>query len=126
VLRTPLTGPILRGHSTALPLLESGFAVSFDRGPITTEAYLRIRAWRAERERLDTLDLPILVENGQTLTGVDALRRLGEHIVARQAPLAPELPDPTRYPETSVRPSGGWVSETGGTWAHALRVPVVR
>ena len=126
MLRTPLTGPILRGHSTALPLLESGFAVSFDRGPITTEAYLRIRAWRAERERLDTLDLPILVENGQTLTGVDALRRLGEHIVARQAPLAPELPDPTRYPETSVRPSGGWVSETGGTWAHALRVPVVR
>lgn len=126
VLRTPLTGPILRGHSDALPLRESGFAVSLDGGPVTTQAYRLIRAWRTEREGLDTSDLPIVVQGGQIHTGAEALRWLGELIVARQAPVAPELPDPRRYPEAGVRPStAGWVSETGATWMHALRVPAV-
>jgi DSBA-like thioredoxin domain. len=127
VLRTPLTGPILRGHSDALPLRESGFAVSLDGGPVTTQAYRLIRTWRTEREGLGTPDLPVVVEEGgQIHTGVEALRWLGELMVARGVAVAPELPDPRRYPEVSVRPStAGWVSETGATWMHALRVPVV-
>jgi len=36
VLRTPLTGPILRAGSDAAPLRDSGYAVSVGRGPITT------------------------------------------------------------------------------------------
>ena len=44
VLRTPLTGPMLRARSQAAPLRESGYAVNVDRGPITTAACLEPRA----------------------------------------------------------------------------------
>lgn len=80
VLRTPLAGPILRSHSLAEPLHESGYAVSVDRGPITTDAYRRIRSWRTEWRQLGSPLLPIVLTGGATLSGLDALRRLGKEI----------------------------------------------
>lgn len=118
VLRGPLIGPILRGHSDALPLRESGFAVSVDRGPITTGAYQRIRAWRSEWERSTPWGLPVLEEDGHRLVGIEVLWRLGAEMTARGASADPVLPDPRRYPSVGVYPAGGWVSETGGRWAH--------
>jgi hypothetical protein len=58
--RIPLSGPMLRGHSSAEALGESGYAVSLARGPITTGAWRRIRFWRADWERLGSREPPAL------------------------------------------------------------------
>lgn len=120
VLRTRLAGPILRGHSTAHPLCESGYAVSVSRGPITTSAWRRIRTWRDEWTRLGTGAVPTLVEDGEApVTGEAALRRLEKEIIRVGAEVSLDLPDPARYPAVRVRPSKEWVSRVGGLWAHA-------
>jgi 2-hydroxychromene-2-carboxylate isomerase len=121
VLRTPLTGPILRAGSDAAPLRESGYAVSVDRGPITTAAYRRIRCWRTEWQQLGSLRLPVLLVGGATLSGIDALRRLGKEITYAAAAVQPELDDPRRYPQVTVRPPAAWVSQIGGRWRNVYR-----
>lgn len=121
-LRTPLVGPILRGRSTADPLRQFGYAVSVDRGPVTTDAWRLVRTWRAEWQRLDTRELPALLDDsGLTLTGEPALRRLAKEIAYVDAPLEPRLPDPARYPEETTRPPIGWASQIGGHWRYAGR-----
>jgi hypothetical protein len=106
VLRARLAGPILRGRSTSDPLRESGYAVSASRGPITTSAWLRIRAWRDGWTRLGTKAVPTLVENGRPVVGAGALHRLADLISERRAPIDPDLPDPARYP--TPRPRAWW------------------
>jgi hypothetical protein len=122
VLRTPLAGPVLRACSSAEPLRESGYAVSVDRGPITTDGYRRIRAWRSEWEELGNPPLPVVLIGGATLSGVDALRRLGKEIEYVDARVDPTLDDPRRYPQIGDRPSVGWVSRVGGRWRNAYRL----
>jgi 2-hydroxychromene-2-carboxylate isomerase len=121
VLRSPLTGPILRARSDAAPLREAGYAVSVDRGPITAAAYRRIGSWRAEWQSLGSPRLPVLLVGGATLGGLDALRRLGKEITYVGAALEPELDDPRRYPQVAVRPSAAWVSQIGGPWRNVYR-----
>ena len=121
VLRTPLVGPILRGDSDADPLRESGYAVSVDRGPITSEAYHRIQSWRTKWQELGSPGLPVVLAGGSTLTGLDAVRRLGKEIIYAEATPAPELEDPRRYPQVSGRPPASWVSQIGGRWRHAYQ-----
>jgi len=122
VLRAPLAGPILRSHSSAGPLHESGYAVSVDRGPITTDAYRRIRSWRTEWQELGSPALPIVLTAGATLSGTDALRRLGKEIGYVDAQVDPQLDDPRRYPSISDRPSASWVSQIGGRWRNTYRL----
>jgi hypothetical protein len=122
VLRTPLAGPILRGHSPADPLRESGYAVSVDRGPITTDAYRRIRAWRSEWRELGSPELPTVLCDGATLTGLDAVRRLGKEIAHSAATTEPILGDPRRYPPVSGHPQAAWVSQIGGRWRHTFQL----
>lgn len=122
VLRARLAGPILRGHSIAVPLRDFGYAVSVNRGPITTTAWHRIRAWRDEWSRLGPVTLPTLVEDGRLpVTGRAVLRHLEREIIARRVEFGLDLPDPARYPEMAVRPSREWVSQVGGPWSHAWR-----
>jgi hypothetical protein len=121
VLRVPLIGPMLRGDSDADPLRESGYAVSVDRGPITTEAYRRIRSWRTEWQELGSPGLPVVLAGGSTLTGLDAVRRLGKEVIYVEATTEPELEDPRRYPQGSGRPPAAWVSGIGGRWRHAYQ-----
>lgn len=121
VLRTPLAGPMLRAGSSADPLRQIGYAVSVDRGPITTAAYRRIREWRAEWLALDGPALPVVLVDGATLHGEDALRRLGKEIVYANATLAPQMDDPRRYPAVLGRPSQAWVSQIGGRWRNVYR-----
>ena len=112
VLRTRLAGSILRGNSTSDPLRESGFAVSASRGPITTGAWRRIRAWRDEWVRLGTGAVPMLVDGdgARPVTGEMALRRLEKEIIRVGADLHPDLPDPARYPPVRPVPSTPWVT----------------
>jgi hypothetical protein len=121
VLRTPLAGPILRSGSTVDPLRQFGYAVSIDRGPISTTAYRRIRAWRAEWQQLGSPSLPMLLVGGATLHGIEALRRLGKEISYLGVDVNPKLPDPRRYPHVDVRPSAAWVSQIGGRWRSVYR-----
>lgn len=126
-LRAPLAGPILRGHASAEPLRESGYAVSVARGAITTAAWRRIRAWHADWLRLGSRELPALLDDsGLTLTGEPALRRLAKEIAYVDAPLQPRLPDPARYPEQTVHPPVGWATQTGGHWRYVGRAEAVR
>lgn len=117
VLRTPLVGPILRGHSGVDPLHRFGFAVSVDWGPITTDAFRRIRSWRSEWQDLGRPDLPCVQVQDTLFTGSEAVRRLNQEVSRLDPnPELVELPDPSRYPPLSVHPSLTWVSEVEGTW----------
>jgi hypothetical protein len=119
MLRRLLAGPILRGRSRSWTLRD-GLAVSPSGGPITTEAWRRIRAWRYEWTQLGTDALPVLLADGEPpSTGESALRWLEKEMAASGVKSAPDLPDPARYPEPPLRPPKEWVSRVGGTWAHA-------
>ena len=122
VLRTPLTGPVMRAGVDADPLREAGYAVAVNRGPITRDGYRRMRQWRAEWQALDVAQLPVLLVDGATLTGLDAVRRLGKEIVYRGVPVDPALGDPRRYPGVDGLPSRSWVSQIGGRWSTLYRL----
>jgi 2-hydroxychromene-2-carboxylate isomerase len=79
VMRSLLAAPIRRGHSVAFPLREAGFAVSTNRGPITTTAYRRLASWHAAWVELATWTTPTVVVDGATHVGVDGLRWLASH-----------------------------------------------
>ncbi len=119
-LRSPLAAPILRGSSAADPLCRFGYAVSVMRGPITTAAWRRIRAWRDEWQALGARQLPVLVDGiGTKLSGTEALRYLGEHKGRDDAKLNRVLPDPGHRLEQTVRPPMAWASQVGGLWNRA-------
>jgi len=122
VLRTPLAGPAMRSGVDAEPLRQCGFAVSVDRGPITTDAHRRIRTWRDEWREMGSPMLPVLLVDGATLSGVDALRRLDKEITYADADANPKLADPRRYPPVQGRPSPAWVSQVGGRWRNIYRL----
>jgi len=122
VLRSPLAGAILRGHSEAEPLRESGYVVSVDRGPITTNAYRRIRTWHVQWQQLGCPPLPVLLADAATLHGLDALRWLGKELDRVSDTPPQRLEDPRRYPPQSVHPSGSWISQTGGRWRYCHRL----
>lgn len=119
VLRTPLAGPVSRGHSRTEALRHSGFAVSVDRGPITTGAYQRIRSWREQWHELGSPSLPVLLVEGATLSGVDALRRLGKQI--GYAGADPAAPVAASTPQPRVHPGPRWTSWVGDPWCAANR-----
>jgi predicted DsbA family dithiol-disulfide isomerase len=123
VLRTPLAGPVLRGTSHVEALRESGFAVGADRGPISTEAWRRIRDWRAEWQRLGDPALPALVVDGIPLTGSAALKQLAQRLEELGVPPDAYARDPRRYPAIATRPDAHWVSWYGGRWRNAYRLP---
>lgn len=120
-LRTPLAGPVLRAGSGADPLRESGFAVSVDRGPITTAAWRRIRQWRAEWHELGAPAPLLVLVDGATLSGADAVERLGKEVLAAGARRPPEA-DPRRYPAETLRPEPHWLSWVGGRWRNGYRL----
>ncbi|HET8600224.1 MAG TPA: DsbA family protein [Segeticoccus sp.] len=78
ILRALLAAPIRAGHAKSAPLREFGYAVSPARGPVTSEAYRRIRAWHDAWTALGDRTIPALVQDGGVVTGVPALLRLGE------------------------------------------------
>ena len=120
-LQTPLTGPVLRAGSSSDPLRHGGLAVTLGRAPITTQAHRRITTWRAAWQELGFPALPVLLVGGATLSGMDALGRLGKEIAYAGAEQNPDLPEPRRYPHAVGRPSAAWVSQTGGRWRYAYR-----
>jgi hypothetical protein len=106
VLRRLLAGPLRRGHSTSLPVRDFGYAVSPSRGPITTGAWRRIRAWAQQWRHLECPCTPALVmDNGAPVYGADALRHLAAEITRLAAPVNPELPDPANYEVLPTRPA---------------------
>lgn len=118
VLRTRLVGPMLRGSSAVDPVRMSGLAVSGNRGPITTQAWRRIAAWRAEWAALGGRDLPVVIDgDGSLAAGEDALRLLEKQFAGEDLRAVPA--DPGRYPEVAERPGLSWVSQVGGPWARA-------
>ncbi len=99
VLRTLLSTPFRLGTSSSHPLHEFGYAVTPARGPVTSGAYHRIAGWRSDWAELGDATIPAMQRSGVTLTGVPALRRLGELIAdhAGETVAEPvlELPEPS-------------------------------
>lgn len=122
VLRTPLAGPMLRAGAGSDAMRQTGYAVSVSRGPITTDACRHICDWRAEWQQLDSPTLPVVLVDGATLAGIDAVRRLGKEITYRGVDVGPDLEDPLRYPAVEGKPSGAWVSQIGGRWRHLYKL----
>ena len=121
VLRTPLAGPMLRSGVDADPLRRFGYAVGPHREPITAGAYRRIRVWREQWREAGSPDLPVVLVDGATLTGLDAVRRLGKEIERVGVDIEPELLDAARYPAVDGTPPLSWVSQIGGEWLHVYR-----
>jgi hypothetical protein len=121
VLRTSLAGPILRANAGSDSMRQAGYMVSVSRGPITTEAHRCINDWRDEWQRLDTLAPPIVLVDGATLVGIDAVRRLGKEILYCGVPVDPDVEEPRRYPAVAGKPTLAWVSRTGGRWRHLYK-----
>lgn len=117
VLRRLIAGALLRGHSTSDPIKRFGYAVSPARGPISTDAYHRIRDWQAQWNQIETHEDVALVEDQGTSTGFTALDRLRALITEAGAPPNPTLPDPGRDPAVTVHPPLGWASTVGRPWA---------
>jgi hypothetical protein len=128
VLRNLLIGPVLRAsaNSPVQALREAGYCVSVNnRGPISTDAWRQVRAWQEQRRQNADGPLPVLTDGVDTLSGTDALRRLGVELTrvgGDQRDAASGL-DPGRYPATPAAPTG-WISEVGGPWKYAIRVPL--
>jgi hypothetical protein len=119
-LRTPLAAPIMRGNSPSDPLRRFGYAVSGTRGPITTSAWRRIRAWRDEWETLGARELPVVADStGPALSGTAALSHLAEQMKQANTQLNTVLTKPPSQPGHTVRAPIGWASQTGGTWNQA-------
>jgi hypothetical protein len=117
VLRTPLAGVIARGSSLSDPLRRFGYAVSVTGGPITTAAWRRIRGWREKWQRLETSELPVVLDDsGAALSGTAALQRLAER-AARLDSRQDREPVPRIEP--AVPPPIGWASQVGGSWGRA-------
>lgn len=107
VLRRLLAAPIRRGHSTAWPLRDSGYAVTLAGGPVTTQAYYRIRDWQDNWRQLGAGTLPVLTEAGSTLTGAQALSRLGDAVHEQStAPRGTAAAGPSWLP-VAAAPAGG-------------------
>lgn len=121
VLRTPLAGPMLRSGVDADPVRECGYAVAVNRGPITGVAHRRIRDWREEWQALGRPELPVVLVDGATLSGLDAVRRLGKEIAYVGADVDIVLADARRYPAVEGEPSRSWVSQIGGRWSTLYR-----
>jgi hypothetical protein len=85
ILRRLLADPIRRGHSTSWALRDFGYAVSIAGGPITSEAYYRVRDWHAQWQQLSGGVVPILKSGDTLAVGVDAVTRLGDAL-QRSAP----------------------------------------
>jgi hypothetical protein len=123
-LRAPLYAPIRGGRSRSDALRYSGYAVTVDRGPITTGAFELIRRWRAQWAELDSPELPAVLVDGATLHGLEAVRRLGKEIAYIQAPL--DQSGPTPDSANRVHPGPEWTSWVGDPWRTANRSAPVR
>jgi hypothetical protein len=107
-LRTPLAAPILRGSSLSDPLRRFGHAVSVARGPITTSAWRRIRAWRSEWQQLGPHDtgapLDLLIDPLQRVRRPSLLlARLRERREGRTASFASSISGPIFGNDTARR-----------------------
>lgn len=122
----PLVGPMLRGVSDVDPVRDHGCAVSVTGDPVSTAAYRRSRTWRTDWRDLGRPKPPLLLIDDNQLYGSDAVEQLGKIIIEYGAKPDPVLDDPRRYPELEVRPSQGWLSETGGQWHNALHLTDAR
>lgn len=89
ILRPLLAATVRAGTSTSAPLHEFGYAVTPARGPITSDAYRRIREWHKQWVSLGDPTIPTMQEDGQTISGVPALIRLGERITGLDSVTAP-------------------------------------
>lgn len=112
VLRTLLADPIRRGASIALPLHWSGYAVSANRGPITVDAYRRVRAWRRAWLDLGTATIPTVTRRGSTYAGLDGLELLAAEITRVGALATSDEPDeqPTAHAAQHREPVAAWAA----------------
>lgn len=121
MLRIPLAGAIRRGRSTVSALHESGYGVAPDRGPVSTAGWRRLRDWREDYRVLGRPQLPVVLVDGATLTGFDAVRRIGKELVYADSPRTEPGENPRRYPAVRVHPGVQWVSQIGGPWMTVHR-----
>lgn len=80
ILRRLLAAPIRAGRSTSWPLRDFGYAVSLAGGPITNDAYYRIKDWRSGWRSAKGTALPTLVDGGTTISGEPVLAYLSDSL----------------------------------------------
>lgn len=89
VLRRLLPDAFRQGRRTSDPIRDFGYAVTSQRGPITTDAHRRIRTWHQDWLALGTGVALALVTDSTTLVGGLALAHLTESARSYR-PVAPE------------------------------------
>lgn len=90
VLRRLLPGAFARGRRTSDAIRDFGYAVTSQRGPITSNAYRRIRDWQQEWLALGATVGLTLVTGSATVSGSVVLEHLSERrpgaLPARETP----------------------------------------
>lgn len=89
VLRRLLPAAFRQGRRTCDPIRDFGYAVTSQRGPITTDAHRRIRTWHQDWLALGTGVALALVADSTTMVGGVALAHLTEPARSYR-PVAPE------------------------------------
>lgn len=129
VLQTLLASTFMRGAATSDPIRRFGYAVSVSRGPITSQAWRRIRSWRQEWQALGAPELPSLWDGARVKSGERALKQLAAE-VAQALTSSSLLGGASTYakigsgwrPPTTVCPPVTWVSQVGDPWLRAFRM----
>ncbi|HET7682511.1 MAG TPA: DsbA family protein [Marmoricola sp.] len=117
VLRTLLVDELRGGSSPSDTVREWGYPVDVTGGPISTSAWRLASRWSAEWQGRGRRVVPLLVAPGVGLQlGVDAVRWLGEQIVAHDLDLEPPATDAPQPPDCRELPSIAWVTTNGGQW----------
>jgi hypothetical protein len=117
VLRTLLVDELRSGTSPSDTVRDWGYAVDVTGGPISTPAWRLASRWSAEWQGHGRQVVPLLVAPEVGLrVGVEAVRWLGEQVVAHGLDLEPPATDTSPPPDCRELPSISWVTTNGGQW----------
>ncbi|MGA8048241.1 MAG: hypothetical protein WCA30_18465 [Dermatophilaceae bacterium] len=98
VLRRLLAVPMIHGDSRAEVHSESGYAVAVGGGPLTTDGWRRMGAWRREWVALGRPGLPAVCDGTDAYTGFEALDHLGSLLGGTRVPIGAVAGNPHALP----------------------------
>lgn len=127
VLRTLLCDVLVGSDSPSEVVRETGMVPSMTRGPISTQAWQRLRTWSRQWQQLRSTQTPVLLLNGhEPLVGRGAVDWLGAQLSLQglgSTGIANEDGEPApRRRAAGFLPDPSWMSIDGGHWLREYQL----